>query len=56
MVASSSYRTYYHVRTYIVSGFLVLLCMASLLAFHFLPPGVAYTTGLSHNPFTWRPL
>ena len=19
----------------------------------FLPPGVAYTTGLSHNPFTW---
>ena len=20
---------------------------------HFLPPGVAYTTGLSHNPFTW---
>ena len=23
---------------------------------HFLPPGVAYTTGLSHNPFTWLPL
>ena len=23
---------------------------------HFLPPGVACTTGLSHNPFTWRPL
>ena len=23
---------------------------------HFLPPGVAHTTGLSHNPFTWRPL
>ena len=23
---------------------------------HFLPPGVASTTGLSHNPFTWRPL
>ena len=23
---------------------------------HFLPPGVAYTTGLSHNGFTWRPL
>ena len=20
---------------------------------HFLPPGVAHTTGLSHNPFTW---
>ena len=20
---------------------------------NFLPPGVAYTTGLSHNPFTW---
>ena len=24
--------------------------------YHFLPPGVACTTGLSHNPFTWRPL
>ena len=24
--------------------------------YHFLPPGVAHTTGLSHNPFTWRPL
>ena len=23
---------------------------------HFLPPGVACTTGLSHNPFTWHPL
>ena len=23
---------------------------------HFLPPGVACTTGLSHNRFTWRPL
>ena len=23
---------------------------------HFLPPGVAYTTGLSHNRFTWLPL
>ena len=23
---------------------------------HFLPPGVACTTGLSHNPFTWRPI
>ena len=23
---------------------------------HFLPPGVAHTTGLPHNPFTWRPL
>ena len=23
---------------------------------HFLPPRVACTTGLSHNPFTWRPL
>ena len=23
---------------------------------HFLPPGVACTTGLSHNPFTWRTL
>ena len=23
---------------------------------HFLLPGVACTTGLSHNPFTWRPL
>ena len=22
---------------------------------HFLPPGVAYTTGLSHNPFTPHP-
>ena len=26
------------------------------LTTHFLPPGVACTTGLSHNPFTWRPL
>ena len=25
-------------------------------AFHFLPPGIACTTGLSHNPFTWCPL
>ena len=23
---------------------------------HFLPPGLAYTTGFSHNPFTWLPL
>ena len=23
---------------------------------YFLPPGVAYMTGLSHNPFTWLPL
>ena len=23
---------------------------------HFLPPGVAHTTGYPHNPFTWRPL
>ena len=25
-------------------------------AMHFLPPGVAHTTGLSHNPFTRRPI
>ena len=24
--------------------------------YHFLPPGVACTTGLSHNRFTWLPL
>ena len=27
----------------------------SIKANHFLPRGGAYTTGLSHNPFTWRP-
>ena len=25
-------------------------------SYHFLPPGVACTTGFSHNPFTWIPL
>ena len=27
-----------------------------VMCWHFLPPVVAYTTGLSHNRFTWRPL
>ena len=31
-------------------------CTRKDLWAHFLPPGVAYTTGPSHNPFTWRPL
>ena len=33
----------------------VLSCISDMIP-HFLPPGVACTTGLSHNPFTWRPL
>ena len=31
----------------------VVLFLNLNLNIHFLLPGIAYTTGLSHNPFTW---
>ena len=30
--------------------------VARFIQMHFLPTGVAHMIGLSHNPYTWRPL
>ena len=34
--------------------YFLLWNMHSIILVHFLPPGVAHTTGLSQNSFTWR--
>ena len=54
-VNSSSFK-YSTDATRVLFPVIILMRCEMLYFIHFLPPGVACTTGLSHNPFTWRPL